>query len=78
VSEIKSDIVLSSDIKLQQTSHQDIDFGPDVFDHVTISKAEHEYLVSSTYHAADPVPPLSLHKSNISMSGSSHCIWPVR
>jgi hypothetical protein len=52
VSEPRYEAMLSSDSKLQQSSHQDIDFGPDLFDHVTISKAEHEYLVGSFYPAA--------------------------
>jgi hypothetical protein len=34
-----------SDFRLQHTSHQDVDFGPNLFNNVTISKAEHEYLV---------------------------------
>jgi hypothetical protein len=44
----------SSDFKLQHTSHQDVDFGPNLFHHVTISKAEHEYLVSKSWVGSVP------------------------
>jgi hypothetical protein len=41
-----------SDISLQHASHQDVDFGPNLFNNVTISKAEHEYLVSTVSFTA--------------------------
>jgi hypothetical protein len=41
-------VKLPSDRRAKHTSPQDVDFGPNLFHHVTISKAEHDYLVSPT------------------------------
>jgi hypothetical protein len=49
-----SQAMLSSDFKLQQTSRQEVDFSPNLFDHVTISKAEHEFLVGPSCPTAAP------------------------
>ncbi|KAH3917896.1 hypothetical protein HBH56_046240 [Parastagonospora nodorum] len=52
VSVLRQYLQFPSDVNSQHTSHQDVDFSPNLFDHVTISKAEHEYLLQSErdYH----------------------------